>query len=103
MKIVIEIKSKEQLDAVYFAYDNPVKILNLIGQDKTNWDDISIDELILTVRSSNVLKNEEIMTVGQLLKLSYWDIYRYPNMGRKSCKEIVDVLASKGLKLRGAA
>jgi DNA-directed RNA polymerase alpha subunit len=100
MKIILEIKDKKQLDAVYFAYENPTRILNLIEMDITDWNDIPIDNLKLTVRSTNCLKSEGIETVGQLIKCSYWDIYSIPNLGRKSVDEIVEVLMQKGLFLK---
>lgn len=100
MKIVLEIKDKKQLDAVYFAHENPIRILNLIGMDITDWDDISVDNLELTVRSTNCLKAEGILTIGQLIKCSYWDIFSIPNMGRKSVDEIGHALMLKGLFLK---
>ena len=100
MKIVLDIKNKNQLDAIYFAHENPTRILNLIGMDLTEWDEISIDFLELTVRSSNCLKGEGIMTVGQLIKMTYWDIHSIINMGRKSVDEISQALLKHGLFLK---
>lgn len=59
----------------------------------------SIDELDLSVRSSNCLKAENIQRVGDLIQLTETDLLRTPNLGRKSIGEIKEVLASMGLTL----
>jgi DNA-directed RNA polymerase subunit alpha len=57
-----------------------------------------VDDLELTVRS-NCLKAENIYFIGDLIQRSETELLRTPNLGRKSLKEIKDVLASKSLSL----
>ena len=59
----------------------------------------SIEELELTVRSTNCLKAESIFFIGDLIQRSEFDLLKTPNLGKKSLNEIKDVLASKGLSL----
>jgi len=57
-----------------------------------------VEELELSVRSQNCLKNEGIVYIGDLVTKSEVDMLRTPNFGRKSLHEIKEVLASVGLK-----
>ena len=57
-----------------------------------------VEELELSVRSQNCLKNEGIAYIGDLVTKSEGDMLRTPNFGRKSLHEIKEVLASMGLK-----
>ena len=59
----------------------------------------SIEELELTVRSTNCLKAESIFLIGDLIQRSEFDLLKTPNLGNKSLNEIKDVLASKGFAL----
>ena len=59
----------------------------------------SIEELELTVRSTNCLKAESIFLIGDLIHRSEFDLLKTPNLGKKSLNEIKDVLASKDLSL----
>ena len=59
----------------------------------------SIEELELTVRSTNCLKAESIFLIGDLIQRSEFDLLKTPNLGKKSLNEIKDVLASKRLSL----
>ena len=59
----------------------------------------SIEELEVTVRSTNCLKAESIFLIGDLIQRSEFDLLKTPNLGKKSLNEIKDVLASKGLSL----
>ena len=58
-----------------------------------------VDELELSVRSANCLKNDNIIYVGDLIHKSEVDMMRTPNFGRKSLNEIKEVLAQMGLHL----
>jgi DNA-directed RNA polymerase subunit alpha len=57
----------------------------------------SVDELELSVRSSNCLRNAEIKTIGDLVRKTESDMLKFRNFGRKSLKEISDILSSMGL------
>lgn len=56
-----------------------------------------VDELELSVRSSNCLRNAEIKTIGDLVRKTESDMLKFRNFGRKSLKEISDILSSMGL------
>jgi len=58
-----------------------------------------VDELELSVRSANCLKNDNIVYIGDLVQKSEQEMLRTPNFGRKSLNEIKEVLASMGLAL----
>jgi len=58
-----------------------------------------VDELELSVRSANCLKNDNIVYIGDLILKSEAEMLRTPNFGRKSLNEIKEVLAQMGLHL----
>ncbi|EKV29285.1 DNA-directed RNA polymerase alpha subunit [Caenispirillum salinarum AK4] len=58
-----------------------------------------VDELELSVRSANCLKNDNIIYIGDLVQKTEAEMLRTPNFGRKSLNEIKEVLASMGLHL----
>ena len=58
-----------------------------------------VDELELSVRSANCLKNDNIIYIGDLVQKSESDMLRTPNFGRKSLNEIKEVLSTMGLHL----
>ena len=58
-----------------------------------------VDELELSVRSANCLKNDNIIYIGDLVQKTEAEMLRTPNFGRKSLNEIKEVLASMGLRL----
>ena len=58
-----------------------------------------VDELELSVRSANCLKNDNIVYIGDLIQKTEAEMLRTPNFGRKSLNEIKEVLAQLGLHL----
>ncbi|MFL4981185.1 MAG: DNA-directed RNA polymerase subunit alpha [Xanthobacteraceae bacterium] len=58
-----------------------------------------VDELELSVRSANCLKNDNIVYIGDLIQKTEAEMLRTPNFGRKSLNEIKEVLANMGLHL----
>ena len=58
-----------------------------------------VDELELSVRSANCLKNDNIIYIGDLIQKTEAEMLRTPNFGRKSLNEIKEVLAAMGLHL----
>ena len=58
-----------------------------------------VDELELSVRSANCLKNDNIVYIGDLIQKTEAEMLRTPNFGRKSLREIKDILAVMGLSL----
>jgi len=58
-----------------------------------------VDELELSVRSANCLKNDNIIYIGDLVQKTEAEMLRTPNFGRKSLNEIKEVLSGMGLRL----
>ena len=58
-----------------------------------------VDELELSVRSANCLKNDNIIYIGDLVQKTEQEMLRTPNFGRKSLNEIKEVLQTMGLHL----
>jgi DNA-directed RNA polymerase subunit alpha len=58
-----------------------------------------VDELELSVRSANCLKNDNIIYIGDLVQKTEAEMLRTPNFGRKSLNEIKEVLTQMGLHL----
>ncbi len=58
-----------------------------------------VEELELSVRSANCLKNDEIVYIGDLVQKSESEMLRTPNFGRKSLNEIKEVLTTMSLEL----
>jgi DNA-directed RNA polymerase subunit alpha len=59
----------------------------------------SVDELELSVRAHNCLKNADIKTIADLVQRSEHDMLRTKNFGRKSLNEIKEILVGMGLHL----
>jgi DNA-directed RNA polymerase subunit alpha len=59
----------------------------------------TVDELELSVRSANCLQNANIRYIGELVQKTEADMLKTKNFGRKSLKEIKEILASMGLSL----
>jgi DNA-directed RNA polymerase subunit alpha len=59
--------------------------------------DKSVEELELSVRSSNCLRAAEIKTIGELVIKGEPEMLKFRNFGRKSLKEIQDILGEMGL------
>ena len=78
-----------------------------IEQDVSSHDKLSfnpnllkkVEELELSVRSANCLKNDNIIYIGDLVQKSESEMLRTPNFGRKSLNEIKEVLSSMSLYL----
>src|SRR6202012_5744964 len=59
----------------------------------------SVEELELSVRSYNCLKNAGIQTIGELVQKTQSEMLRTKNFGRKSLNEIKEILTTMGLAL----
>lgn len=57
-----------------------------------------VDELELSVRSANCLKNDNIVYIGDLVQKTEGEMLKTPNFGRKSLNEIKEVLVNMGLR-----
>ena len=72
------------------------------GGEKTDFNENlyrSVDELELSVRSANCLKNADIKYIGELVQKSEQEILMTKNFGRKSHNEIKEILSCMGLRL----
>jgi DNA-directed RNA polymerase subunit alpha len=65
------------------------------------WDKLgkSVDEMELSVRSYNCLKNANIRTIGELVQKTEAEMLKTKNFGRKSLNEIKEILSGMGLSL----
>ena len=72
--------------------------LRVTGSKEDLWDNI-VEELELSVRSSNCLKNANIRTIGDLTKKTEEDIVKTRNFGKKSLQEIKEKLHEWDLNL----
>jgi DNA-directed RNA polymerase subunit alpha len=59
----------------------------------------SVDEMELSVRSYNCLKNANIRTIGELVQKTETEMLKTKNFGRKSLNEIKEILGGMGLSL----
>jgi DNA-directed RNA polymerase subunit alpha len=90
MQIFIQFEEKNEVaeEPTEIRHDAVVEHLNK-----------SVDELELSVRSYNCLKNANIRTIGELVTKSEAEMLKTKNFGRKSLNEIKEILASMGLGL----
>src|SRR5437868_2926889 len=88
----IFINFEEELEAATSGEDRKPEIRN----DNLNR---SVEELELSVRSYNCLKNANIQTIGELVQKSENEMLKTKNFGRKSLNEIKEILSNMGLGL----
>jgi len=92
---------QDQLQA-FINFDEPE-----IQQDQDSAEKLSfnsnllkkVEELELSVRSANCLKNDNIIYIGDLVQKTESEMLRTPNFGRKSLNEIKEVLTQMELNL----
>ncbi len=86
---------------INFEEETPVDEVNVDTERETLNEhlDRSVDELELSVRSYNCLKNANIQTIGELVQKSEAEMLRTKNFGRKSLNEIKEILGTMGLSL----
>jgi DNA-directed RNA polymerase subunit alpha len=93
---------KEQL-SIFINFDEteePAEEVKPVEEQKLNENLFrSVDELELSVRSANCLQNANIKTIGDLVQKSEAEMLKTKNFGRKSLKEIKEILAEMGLAL----
>jgi DNA-directed RNA polymerase subunit alpha len=89
--MTIFINFEEELEAATSGDDKPE-----IRNENLNR---SVEELELSVRSYNCLKNANIQTIGELVQKSEAEMLKTKNFGRKSLNEIKEILSSMGLSL----
>ena len=93
---------KEQL-TVFINFDEaeePVEVVAPKSEEKLNENLFkSVDLLELSVRSANCLQQANIKTIGDLVQKTEAEMLKTKNFGRKSLKEIKEILAEMGLSL----
>ena len=93
---------KEQL-SIFINFDEaeePAEEVKPIEEQKLNENLFrSVDELELSVRSANCLQNANIKSIGDLVQKTEAEMLKTKNFGRKSLKEIKEILAEMGLSL----
>jgi DNA-directed RNA polymerase subunit alpha len=88
--------------AVFINFEEPKRAIEEVRHPELAFNAAllkKVDELELSVRSANCLKNDNIVYIGDLIQKSEAEMLRTPNFGRKSLNEIKEVLASMGLHL----
>ncbi len=88
--------------AVFVNFEEPKKAVEEKQQSELPFNAAllkKVDELELSVRSANCLKNDNIVYIGDLIQKTEAEMLRTPNFGRKSLNEIKEVLAAMGLHL----
>ena len=88
--------------AVFINFEEPKKAVEEKSHPELAFNAAllkKVDELELSVRSANCLKNDNIVYIGDLIQKTEAEMLRTPNFGRKSLNEIKEVLAQMGLHL----
>ena len=92
---------QDQLN-MFVNFDEPEEIPTLKQPSEPEFNKNllrKVDELELSVRSMNCLKNDNIIYIGDLVQKSEGEMLRTPNFGRKSLNEIKEVLTGMSLYL----
>ena len=69
------------------------------AETENNIEDMKIEELDFTVRSYNCLKKAGVNTISDLTSMSYIELLKIKNLGRKSLNEIIDKMKELGYDL----
>ena len=88
--------------SIFVNFDEPEAAGREVEDDGLEFNPLllkKVDELELSVRSANCLKNDNIVYIGDLIQKTEAEMLRTPNFGRKSLNEIKEVLAGMGLHL----
>ena len=93
---------KDHLQIFINFEEEPEESASPVDEEKSKLKDLlgrSVDELELSVRSSNCLKNANIKSIGDLVTKSEAEMLKYRNFGRKSLNEIKEIISEMGLEL----
>ncbi len=88
--------------SIFVNFDEPEAATRSDAEDGLEFNPLllkKVDELELSVRSANCLKNDNIVYIGDLIQKTEAEMLRTPNFGRKSLNEIKEVLSGMGLHL----
>ncbi len=93
---------KEQLSIFINFEEQPEPVEAPVNEEQEKLNDNlwrTVDELELSVRSANCLQNANIKYIGELVQKTEAEMLKTKNFGRKSLKEIKEILAEMGLSL----
>jgi DNA-directed RNA polymerase subunit alpha len=93
---------KEQLTIFINFEEQPEPVEAPVNEEQEKLNENlwrTVDELELSVRSANCLQNANIKYIGELVQRSEAEMLKTKNFGRKSLKEIKEILATMGLQL----
>ena len=89
-EVVVEVEEDEE---IMIEEDSQEEILSVFNENLLK----SVDELELSVRSNNCLKNANINTIADLVQRTESEMLRTKNFGRKSLNEIKELVSKMGL------
>lgn len=78
---------------------NEDEVAAMTAESESNIEDMKIEELDFTVRSYNCLKKAGVNTISDLTSMSYLELLKIKNLGRKSLNEIIDKMKELGYDL----
>ena len=88
--------------SIFINFDEPEAATRAEEEEELEFNPLllkKVDELELSVRSANCLKNDNIVYIGDLIQKTEAEMLRTPNFGRKSLNEIKELLSTMGLHL----
>jgi len=88
--------------SIFVNFDEPESASRAEEEEELEFNPLllkKVDELELSVRSANCLKNDNIVYIGDLIQKTEAEMLRTPNFGRKSLNEIKELLSTMGLHL----
>lgn len=86
--------------SVFINFEEKEEVISGEKGDEKKFDEVlnqSVEELELSVRAANCLRNSEIKTIGDLVFKTEADMLKFRNFGRKSLNEIKEILVGMGL------
>jgi DNA-directed RNA polymerase subunit alpha len=93
---------QDHLQVFISFHEEPVQEIPAVDEERQRlYENLnrSVDELELSVRSYNCLKNANIRTIGELVQKNESEMLKTRNFGRKSLNEIKEILTIMGLSL----
>lgn len=100
--VAIAAKIIEKQMAIFINFEEEVEEVSKVEMPQSKLNENlfkSVDELELSVRASNCLQAANIKYIGDLVQKTEAEMLKTKNFGRKSLREIKDILASMGLSL----
>ena len=88
--------------AMFINFNDPKEVIKEVKSSEPQFNKYllkRVEELELSVRSMNCLKNDNIIYIGDLVQKTESEMLRTPNFGRKSLNEIKEILSTMSLYL----